>query len=185
MIISVRTPETRWLALVAVSATPTESDLRSVLESMGYQLEMLIGLTLVRQSIRGIVVDGLDRSAAFVWTNNALLEAHCVHVRSLLEFFYVGTNKWITATSYVPNWKSKHRPDARVTLGEPAGPLYDDLNTKLSHLNRPRGEKRSWDTLPRLSQGLTETARGFDEFLDGPMSTALRSQAPHIGWVDK
>ena len=71
------------------------------------------------------------------------------------------------------------------TLGEHAGPLYDDLNTKLSHLNRPRGEKRSWETLPRLSQGLLDTAQRFDGLLDPSMSAALRSRAPHIGWVDR
>lgn len=168
-----------------MGSTPTEPELKSVLESMGYELEMLMGMTFVRNALRGLVVDGLDLAAAAVWTNNALLEAHCVHVRALLEFFYVGTRKWITAASYVPDWKSKHRPEAIEALGEPAGPLYDDLNTKLSHLNRPRGEKRSWETLPRVSQGLLDTARGFDELLEPPMSLALRSQAPHIGWVDR
>ena len=144
-----------------------------------------MGLTFVRQAWRGFVVDGIDLAAAVVWTSNALLEAHSLHVRALLEFFYVGTGKWITAANYVPDWKSQHRPEATEALGEPAGPLYDDLNTKLSHLNRPRGDKRSWETLPRVSQGLIDTAAGFDELLEHPMSIALRSRAPHIGWVDR
>jgi hypothetical protein len=99
------------LASNSMGSKPTESELKSVLESMGYELEMLMGLTFVRQAWRGFVVDGIDLAAAVVWTSNALLEAHSLHVRALLEFFYVGTGKWITAASYVPDWKSQHRPE--------------------------------------------------------------------------
>lgn len=157
------------------------NDRLTVLENMGYEIEMLYGMQLLRSKLRGVVVEDIDLSLAVVWNTNALLEAHCVHVRTLLEFFFLGSTR-IDAGDYVEDWANVHRPDAKSVLGEPAGPLYGDLNHRLSHLNTPRKDIRVWDTLPTITKGLLHTVRLFDTLLAHTESLVLRSKARDIGW---
>lgn len=159
------------------------SERLTVLEDMGYEIDMLRGMHQLRPRLRGLVVVDLQLAVAAVWNSNALLEAQCVHVRNLLEFFYTGSDG-IRAVSYVQDWNEVHKPDEKDVLGEAAGPLYGDLCHKLSHLNEPRKDKRVWDTLPTITKGLLDTVRLFDTLLDAEESSALRSHAPDIGWSD-
>lgn len=161
----------------------TTRTLLIVLEDMGYEIDMLCGMHLLRSKPFRVAVENIDSGRATEWISNALLEAQCIHVRTLLEFFYVGEDR-IRASHYVADWNTKHRPDAKTALGEDAGSLYGDISGKLSHLNSPRTEKRVWDALPTITEGLLHTARKFDTLLDADGSSALRSKAPDIGWTE-
>lgn len=89
-------------------------------------------------------------------------------IRDGVVFFYVGARR-IIAASYVPRWSETFKPDDVETIGQHAGPAaHGDLNRKLSHLNRPRGEKRTGPVTGEVRDpircGLTDAMdRGGDE----------------------
>ena len=167
-----------------MAGTPTDDDLQDVLRGLGYELWMMLGLGALRESPMRLIASGIDTTAERALVSNALLEAQCVHVRTLVEFFFVSKKK-VTASAFVPDWRSTYMPDSVETLGEDAGRLYGELNVKLSHVNTPRGDKREWDALPRIADGLMDTARLFDSLLGQPRSDALREVTPNLPWADR
>jgi hypothetical protein len=167
-----------------MAGTPTDDDLQDVLRGLGYELWMMLGLAALRDTPMQLNALGIDPTAERALVGNALIEAQCVHVRTLVEFFFV-SKKRVTASAFVPDWRSTYMPDSVETLGEDAGRLNGDLNVKLSHVSTPRGDKREWDSLPRIANGLMDTARLFDSLLSQPRSDALHEVAPNLPWADR
>ena len=155
-------------------------DRRVVLAAVGYEFDQLIGMHLMRTTTRWSVD---VKSPQFIWLGNAMLESQCVHVRALIEFFFLEDPNRITASDCVLEWAGK-RPDGNEAVGTDVGRLYGDLNTRLSHVYSPRKGDRVWDDLPRITAGLIETVKAFAEKLeDRPKDLrALESQMPQMVW---
>ncbi|KAA3640926.1 MAG: hypothetical protein DWP92_02090 [Armatimonadetes bacterium] len=160
--------------------TKNHEDRRAVLAAVGYEFDQLIGMHLLRTTARWKVD---EKAHEFIWLRNALLESQCVHVRTLIEFFFLEDPNRITASACVPEWPTQ-RPEGNEALGTDVGRLYGDLNARLSHVYSPRKGDRVWDDLPTITAGLIETVRIFAEQLgDRPNDLrALRSKMPQMAW---
>ena len=121
-----------------------EWDQDGMLDAVGYEVEMLVHTT----SLLGYLGSG----GALTW---AVLESQLLHVRNLVEFFYLNPDG-PRAGNFVDAWPEV-RPDGAELLSEEPGPLFGDLSDKLAHIGRHRSDVRGW--VPgRLSAGLIETA---------------------------
>lgn len=121
-----------------------KSDQDALLDAVGYEVEML----LVTTDLLGY----LGRDGALTW---AVLESQLLHVRNLVEFFYLNPSG-VKARDFVDGWNDV-RPDGAALLGEDPGRLFGDLSDKLAHIGHQRGNVRRW--VPgRLTAGLIKTA---------------------------
>jgi len=123
----------------------TTPDLDGYVDVIGYELRELSNLTEWILSPRWPFTTNADQML-----RNAMLEAHLLHARCLIEFLlnkdsaYKGTPQSIVARDLLPSWT----PTDTITLADEHKQICDSL----SHLSikRVRAVNRDWDVRAML-----------------------------------
>jgi hypothetical protein len=145
--------------------------LNHVLGAIDYEFKMLV----VSAQLLGLTQPiptrdpGSDPLPWMSWAHNAHIEAHLVHARNLLEFFYLRKQP-IRARDFVEGEWRTLRPEFAHTFqlqharpdGEPAAPkdLWSVISTKLSHVVPERSADVKWE-ISRLTSGFLHVAAVF------------------------
>lgn len=143
-----------------------KSNHAEMLDAVGYEIEMLAATAQVLSYV------GSPSALGF-----AVLESHLIHVRNLVEFFYIG-KKNLRADLFVEAW-DELRPDGNEALGEDVGRLYGDLSDKLAHIGGGRITPRGWSP-QRLSNGLIHVATVWVRNLPSAQQDTLFDSRPSL-----
>ncbi len=155
----------------------------AVLEAVDYELKMLTVASQLLVLTQPVPPRDAGSDPRWMsWAHNAQVEAHLVHARNLLEFFYL-KNQPIRARDFVDGEWHEMRPTFEQAFqlqharpnGEPATPrdLWSLISTKLSHIVPVRSVEIKWE-VRLLSRGFLEVARVFVDHL----------QPEYVGVID-